>query len=240
MPVCRRFVLCCALLLSFSSKAAELVILVDTATEMPMARFERYRLVDGMHRDVGVALAKAMGREPRFVALPRKRIVAALQSGSADVLCGFVPEWLDGNFAWSQPFLPFMEVVISASAAERPHSLAELAGQPLGTVLGYAYPALERALGKSFVRVDGPSTELNLRKLAAGRLSHVVTMSIFVEHRIKLGDPALELHPPLLVKNYMGRCAVSLKGRVTLAQVERAVSQIQRDGTVAAMLARYQ
>jgi ABC-type amino acid transport substrate-binding protein len=240
MSAHRRFALCCALLLSLSTQAAELVILVDTATEMPMAHFEHYRLVDGLHKDMGVALAKAMGREPRFVALPRKRIVAALRSGSADVLCGYVPEWLDGHFAWSQPFLPLTEVVISNRAAERPLALAELAGQPLGTVFGYVYPTLEHVLGKRFVREDSPSTELNLRKLAAGRLKHVVTMDVFIDYRIKLGDPALALHPPLLVKNYMGRCAVSLKGRVKLAEVERAVGQMQRDGSVAAMLARYQ
>jgi hypothetical protein len=64
MPACRRFALCCALLFPLSLQAGELVILVDTATEMPMARFEQYRLVDGMHKDVGVALARAMGHAP--------------------------------------------------------------------------------------------------------------------------------------------------------------------------------
>jgi polar amino acid transport system substrate-binding protein len=240
MPARHRFALCCALLSALSARAGELVILVPTATEMPMARFERYRLVDGMHRDLGLALANAIGRKPRFMAIPRKRIVETLQSGQADVLCNFVPEWLNGQFAWTQPFLPMHEVLITDRAAERPRALADVSGQPIGTVLGYTYPELEGPLGKGFVREDSPSTEANMRKLAAGRLRHIVTLKSFVDYRLKLGEPAMTLHPPLAVRSFMGRCAVSPKGQVPVAEVERAVSQIVRDGTVAAILARFQ
>ncbi len=79
-----------------------------------------------------------------------------------------------------------------------------------------------------------------MRKLAAGRLRHVVTLKSFVDYRLKLGDPALVLHPLLPVRSFMVRCAVSPKGRVPVAQVERAVARMVRDGTVAAILARYQ
>lgn len=77
-----------------AAPAADLAILVDTGTEMPMARFEQFRLVAGIHRDIGVALARHMQRTPRFLSLPRKRIVRALSDGAADVLCSYVPEWL--------------------------------------------------------------------------------------------------------------------------------------------------
>jgi polar amino acid transport system substrate-binding protein len=247
MFCCRRFAPGCASLLLLSllwlpvlGKAAELVVLVDTATEMPMARFEQYRLVDGMQKDIGEALARAMGRQPRFMAMPRRRLMQALQSGNADVLCGFVPEWVKGPFGWSQPFLPLVEVVITDRGAVAPHSLADLAHQPVGTVSGYLYPELERALGKGFERDDGPSTALNLRKLAAGRLHHVVTMKNFVDYRLKLGDSGLALHPPLVVKTYMTRCAVSNAGRASVPEVARAVAQLLHDGTISTITARYQ
>lgn len=229
-----------ALLLPLSPQAAELVILVDTATEMPMARFEHYHLVDGIHKDVGEALAAAMGRTPRFIAMPRKRIAGALIAGSADLLCGYVPEWLDGGFVWSQPFFPMLEEVISDRASARPRSLADLRGEPLGTVFGYVYPDIERALGKGFQRADGSSSEINLRKLAAGRLHHVVTMKTFIDYRLKLGDPALALHPPLAVKSHVTRCAVSRKGRVSAHEVDRAIAAMVRDGAVGKITARYQ
>jgi polar amino acid transport system substrate-binding protein len=188
---------------------------------------------------LGQALAAALGRDPRFIPIPRKRIAEKLSSGEADVLCHSIPEWLPGPLSWSQPFLPMQVVVITDRAADRPHQLSDLAGQPIGTILGYVYPELENALGKDFVREDSTSTELNMRKLSLGRLHHLVTLKSIVDYRLKLGDPVLALHPPLLVRSVMGQCAVSPKGRVTLAEVDRAVAQIVRSGKVAEIFARY-
>lgn len=226
-------------LLPLTARGAELIILVDTATDMPMAKFERYRLVDGIHRDIGVALARHMKRTPRFMSLPRKRVVRALESGAADVMCSYVPEWLNGTFHWSQPFIPIVEVLIADRSVERPRDISELAGKPIGTVLGYEHPELVEILGDGFVRADGPSTESNLRKVAAGRVKYAVTGKSFLDWRIKQGDLPLTLHPPLVVKSYMGQCAVSLKGRARLGDVNRAVAAMLRDGTVDAIVARY-
>ncbi|HEY0064584.1 MAG TPA: ABC transporter substrate-binding protein [Telluria sp.] len=238
--VMRRLFFLCSIGLLPAAQAAELVVLVDTATDMPMARFERYRLVDGIHRDIGLALARHMQRSARFVSLPRKRIVRALEEGSADVLCSYVPEWLDGRLHWSQPFIPIAEVLVSARSAPRPRSIADVAGKPVGTVLGYAHPEMEALLGARFVRADGSTADANLRKLAAGRVQYALTGKSFLEWRLKTGTLKVALHPPLTVKNYMGQCAVSPKGRVTLAEVDRAIGMMQREGTVATILAKYQ
>ncbi|NHZ78660.1 transporter substrate-binding domain-containing protein [Massilia sp. CCM 8695] len=221
-------------------QAAELSVLVDTSTEMPMARFEHGRLAEGIHKDIGQALAGAMGRTVVFVALPRKRIVRALEDGGADVLCSYVPEWLTGSFRWSRAFIPITEVLVTARSAERPRSVVDISGQVIGTVLGYSHPELDEALGKGFIRDDGVSSLANLRKLAAGRLQHVVTAKLFLDYRQKLGDPALALHPPLVVKSYMGQCAVSPKGKVTLAEVDKAIERLIADGAIATIFARYQ
>lgn len=226
-------------LVPLPAQAGDIVILVDTGTEMPMARFERYRLVDGIHRDIGLALARHTKRTPKFMSLPRKRIVRAMEAGEADVLCSYVPEWLDGTFHWTQPFIPIVQVLIADRSVPRPHSVAELAGKPIGTVLGYAHPELEKVLGKDFVRADGPTTEANLRKVAAGRVKYAVTGKSFLDYRVKVGDPILTLHPPLVVSTYMGQCAVSPKGRVKLAEIDRAIGQMLRDGTVESIVAKY-
>ena len=227
------------LLLPLTAGAGDLVILVDTGTEMPMARFEKWHLVDGIHRDIGLELARRMNRTPKFMSLPRKRIVKALEEGAADVLCSYVPEWLDGKFYWSQPFIPIVEVLIADRSVERPHDIRELAGKPIGTVLGYAHPELEEILGDGFVRSDGPTTEVNLRKVAAGRIKYAVTGKSFLDWRLKKGDLMLTLHPPMVVKSYMGQCAVSRKGRAKLADVDRAIGEMIRDGSVNAIVARY-
>jgi polar amino acid transport system substrate-binding protein len=236
----RRLLLISVLLqLPLCAAAGDLVVLVDTGTEMPMARFENFRLVAGIHRDIGVELARHMQRTPKFMSLPRKRIVKALEAGDADVLCSYVPEWLNGDFLWTQPFIPIAEVLITDLSVERPRDLKELAGKPIGTVLGYAHPELEEVLGSGFIRSDAPNSEANLRKLAAGRVKYAVTGKSFLDWRLQQGDLAMALHPPMVVKTYMGQCAVSRKGRAKLAEVDRAIGEMVRDGTVNAIVARY-
>ena len=228
-----------ALLLPLCAQGADLVILVDTATEMPMAHFERQRLVDGIHRDIGLALARHMKRTPKFMSLPRKRIVRSLEEGAADVLCSYVPEWLDASFGWTQPFIPIVEVLIAERSVERPRQVSDVAGQAVGTVLGYAHPEMEELLGDGFVRADAPTTEANLRKLAMGRVKYALVGKSFLDwHRAKV-DSTLQLHPPLVVKSYMGQCAVSPKARVKLAEVDRAVARMVRDGTIRAIETKY-
>jgi ABC-type amino acid transport substrate-binding protein len=226
-------------LAALPARASDITFLVDTGTEMPMARFQGRQLVGGIQYDVGHTLAKAMGRNARFETLPRQRMLGALEKGNADLICGYVPQWLPGPFAWSQPFLPTVEVLLTSAAAERPRKLADVSGQPIGTVLGYKHPELERVLGEGFVRDDGPTTDASLRKLAVGRMRHAVTSEYIYQYRIKQAELPLMVHPPLLVKRYMTQCAVAPSGRVTLAEVDAGLAQMMRNGAVAEITARY-
>ncbi|MBA5605261.1 transporter substrate-binding domain-containing protein [Duganella sp. FT3S] len=216
-----------------------LVVLVDTGTEMPMAAFRENQLVDGMHHDLGLALAAALGRQAVFLGLPRKRIGMALEQGQADLICMYIPAWLPGNFNWSQPFFPLREVVVTDTTVPRPAGLADLKGQTIATVLGYFHPELERLLGPGFVREDGPSSSANLRKMAVGRLHHVVTQQSMLDYHQKTGE-RLSVYPPLLVKSYQGQCAVSPRGQVSVEAINKAIGHLVKDGEVARITARYQ
>jgi len=219
-------------------QAGELVLTVDTGTEMPFAKIEDGKLTGGLHKDLGEALARALGRTPVFLVLPRKRIEHALETGDADVLCMYIPAWVPGPYDWSRPFFPHSEVVIADRRAARPKRVRDLAGQRIGTVLGYRYPEFE-AMGSDFVREDTLSAESNLRKLAAGRIQYAITSSVFLDYRLKQGDLPLALHEPLLVKFFRAQCAVSRRGRVRLPELDRAVAQIVKDNTLAQILQRY-
>lgn len=227
-----------ALLAIGLARAESLVVVVDTGTEMPMADIRNAHLVGGMHKDVAEALAQKMGRKLELVALPRKRIELALESGRADMICLYTPEWLPGSHHWTQPFFPHAELILAAQSAAQPHSIASLAGRPIGTVLGFHYPELQQTLGASFVREDGPSNQANMRKLAAGRMQYVATSKIFYDYQLKQGEK-IRVHPPLLVKQYLTRCAVSHKGRVSLAEADAAITQLLREGTVNKILNTY-
>lgn len=234
-----RYVPFLLLLLVLPVRADELTILVDTGTEMPMARFKGWELAGGINYDVGQALAKTMGRTARFLVLPRQRMVNALEQGNADVVCAYTPQWLKGNFGWSQPFLPTIEVLLTNRTAPRPSKLEDVSGQAIGTVLGFKHPELEEALGKGFVRDDGPNMEASLRKLSIGRIRHAMTTEYIYAYRIKQGDPPLTLHPPLVVKRHMTQCAVSPKGRVTVAEVDAGIAQMLKEDTLPKIVAKY-
>jgi ABC-type amino acid transport substrate-binding protein len=216
-----------------------LVVLVDTGTEMPMADFRDGHLVDGIHKDLGAALAGKLGREVQFLPLPRKRIALALEQGQADLICLYLPPWLPGKFQWSRGFFPMTEVVVTDTSVAQPRSLKDLSGQPVATVLGYYHPELERAMGAGFVRDDGHSSSANLRKMAAGRLHHAITQQSTLDYYLKVGDK-LSLYPPLVVKTYMAQCAVSGQGRVGVAEVNKAIGEVARDGGLSRIISSYQ
>lgn len=238
LPRCAA-VLLAAFSLASSSLAAELTVAVDTATYMPMARFAHFQIVEGIHKDIGEALAGQLGRTPRFLIVPRKRVALALESGKADLTCGYVPDWLEGEFNWSVPFMDQVQIVLTTRAAVRPPVVGALASQPVGTVFGYHYPELEQQLEGAFVRTDAPSVEMNLAKLGAGRLHHLVAMQSWVDYHQRSGGIKLALHPPLVIATHRTRCALSPKSGVSTQQLDRALERMVADGTVAAIQARY-
>lgn len=228
-----------SLALAGTACAADLVVTVDNGTEMPLAQIERGAAVAGVHVDLGRAIAAKLGLTARFAVLPRKRLVYALEQGDADLLCMYVPEWLPGRLDWTQAFFPMAEVVASDARRPRPGKLRALSGQPIGAVHGYHHAELEQVLGHGFVRQDGPSVEINLQKMALGRVRHVITSDIFIHYRMRHGSPPIQVHEPLVVKSFKLQCAVSRRGNVNVADVDRAISAIVKDGTIQAILAAY-
>lgn len=222
-----------------SQPTGPLMLLVDSATEMPMARLEGDRVVGGMTLELAQLLAARMGRSVEGIARPRRRLQATLQTGEADWICTYRMEWLPGNLQWSTPFFEQDEVIVSRADATAPRQLTDLAGQPIGTVLGFVYEDLEVALGKSFRRDDAPNAPANLRKLAAGRTAHAVVSLRLLEHQRRTGQFSSALHPPLLMRRYLTQCALRPGAPVSLQQLNQAIEQIQRDGSLRALYRRY-
>jgi ABC-type amino acid transport substrate-binding protein len=239
MNMFRLLVLCYLLFSSPTGWCGELVVLVDRAADMPMSRIENGRLTDGVHKMLGEALARGTGRELRFLLLPRKRIARALQQGEADILCGYTPEWIEGDFLWTEPVFTAEEVLVTDASQPQPHSIADLRGQAIGTILGYQHPEIEKILGAGFVRDDSPNMETNLEKLARGRVHHVLIARGVLEYRQRLRAFPLNLHPPLTAASFSTRCAVSRKGHLSLEEANRAIAAITRDGTLARILAQF-
>ena len=215
------------------------MVVVDTGTEMPMAAFKAGQLTDGIHKDLGLALAHQLGRKAVFLSLPRKRVAMALEAGKADLICLYMPAWLPGKFAWSVPFYPMTEVIVSDTTGPQPHALGDLYGVSIATVLGYYHPELEQALGAGFVREDGPSSSNNLRKMSIGRVHHAVTQLNTLNYYQKVG-PHLDVYPPLVLKTYQAQCAVAERSQVRVGDVNRAIKRLIKDGSLYRIISAYQ
>lgn len=240
MALMWRFLL--ILLLPLALRAAPgkpLVMVIDQATDLPMALVQGQTVVGGMNHELGQLLGERLGRRVEFLAVPRKRVVETLQRGDGHFVCTYLPAWLPGPLRWSPPFFRQTYVVASRREAPAPKRLADLRGQRIGTVLGFVYEELESALGTGFVREDATNAAANLRKLAAGRLDHALVEGRLLSQELRRGQLTLNLHPPLEVSVLYTHCALGPKSPIGSVELGRAIATIQRDGSLKALYRRY-
>lgn len=223
-----------------SAMAGELRVLVDDSTEMPQANIVDETLQDGLHRDIGLALAARLQRTAHFRVLPRKRLIPALEAGQGDVVCLALPAWMPGkSLRWSRPFLQNQDLLLSSRAAPPRSQLSALAGQPVGTVLGFAYPELQATLGQDFVRDDAHSMDDSLHKLAAGRVPHAVSNRLYLDYQLAHGLKLPTMQPALVISSYRMRCALSARSQISLAELDQALAQLLQQGAFERMLQHY-
>ncbi len=219
--------------------AKPMVMAVDNATEMPMARIQGDQVLEGMTVELGRLLAQQLDRPARFVPVPRRRLAESLLRGEADLVCGYLPAWLPGPLRWSRPFFHQAEWLLTRADQPAPRRLADLRGQPIGTILGFVYPELTEALGAGFVREDAPNAAANLRKLAAGRMNHASASSRVLRYMQRQGSFQAPLHPPLVVTSYTTQCALSPASPIGVEALNRAIEQMERSGSLRALYLRY-
>ncbi|MES2297130.1 MAG: transporter substrate-binding domain-containing protein [Pseudomonadota bacterium] len=214
--------------------AAKLPLRFIQKAEVAVSNQSTYS-VSAFQTALGKALADQMGRPVVYVGLPRKRLIAGLEAGEGDLVCGYVPDWLAGQFDWSHPFIPVADLVITSPRVPELHSVAELKGKRVGTVLGFRYPELEEQLGADFKRDDGPSNDVSLHKLLAGRYDYLVTTRSLVDNYTAKGELPPGIHV-LVVKEFHTMCAVSRHGNVGVDEVNAAIDAIVRNGTLTVLL----
>jgi len=218
----------------------EIVVAAPLSNAMPLASFENEQLKDGIMRDLGLAIAQRLGRTARFLPVSRNRLNGALADGQADVLCYVMPGWTEQTpLRWSRPLIPNRDLLVARADAPPIKSIAELTDEPIGAVLGYRYPEVERTLGSHFRRDDGPDMHSNLRKLAAGRVRYAIVDQLTLQYETRTTLREFKPGQTLTVSSFVAHCAFSLKGRVPPEELQRSADSLLQDGTVDAILARY-
>lgn len=236
----RRLTLLLLLMVGSAGALAQpkVVFMAPSNHSMPWADFHQGHLQGGILKDLGEALADRMGRQAQFLTLPSRRVREALRAGEADVLCYVIPGWIGDDFGWTLPVLPHAEVIAARVPSPPFTSLQDLAGRRVGTVLGYRYPHLESALGTRFMREDAPDMGANLRKLTAGRTPYAVTESITLRHHLQR-HPDPPLQEVWEVERFDVPCALSLRSKLSLDEINKAIQALEHDGSLRRLLARY-
>lgn len=184
---------------------------------------------------MGAALARQLGRPITYVQLPRTRIMTALESGKGDVLCSYLPEWTPGDVDWTRAFIPVVEVLLTIPHVKRPVSIEELRGKRLGTVLGFRYPTLEKALGKDFIRDDAPTSALSIKKWTGGRFDYLLTTRNVITQHADDGILPQGYHV-MIVSEVKTMCAVSRKSAITIHEINAAVNALEKNGELPGIL----
>lgn len=224
------------------ASASELPLRMAAPTNLtePLARFEGGELRGGLLKDLGDALAQQLQRRPVYLSLPAKRVSEALRDGRAQLVCYVMPGWIDGDLGWTPPVIPNAEVLAARADAPRIGTVEALAGERVGTVLGYRYPHL-LAAGQTklpFVREDAPDSRANLNKLAAGRVRYAVVDALALrDFQRRFPDKGLRLE--LQLSRYLAQCALALGQDLSLVELNRAIATLQQSGRLARVLAPY-
>lgn len=221
--------------------AGEIVFAVSTGSAMPMTEFRHGVLTGGLLKEFGDALARELNATPRYLSYPRKRVEAALIGGQADLVCDLRPEWLDRkDWHWSASIFTNNMIIASRSDTSPLPQLAALAGQRVGTILGYRYREVEAALGTQFLRDEALTDEINLNKLLTQRFEYLLTNSLYFEYQRKVHPAGRQLNPSAYkVMSFDTYCALPPKGKLQLAKVNHAIQAMKSHGEIQAMLSRF-
>lgn len=211
---------------------------LPTNQAMPLLAMQGQQPVDGLLKDIAEALATRLRRPLQYVVLPGKRAASALSRDDADVHCYVQPGWLEGDLLWTQRFITSAEVVAAVRDAPAIASLQALAGEPLGTVLGYRYATPERVLGERIARRDVVGAETNLRRLALGRVRYALTDRLSLQHFVKQ-YPKAGLREVLEFDRTELGCAISPREAGALHTINQTLRQLRSDGRLDQMLDRY-
>lgn len=221
------------------AKAQKLTIAISSADTLPLAQIEHEQLRGGILKDISDAIGAYHQRTVVYITPPRKRLQEVLEQHDADLLCGSNPAWLNGKFSWSQPILNNTGLLVSSAKAQPVQSLSELAGKPIGTISGYVYTEFSEAMGKHFKRDDAPNMTLNMRKFFFGRFEYVAVDELSYLYLLKQEKPQLKLNKPFITSHYQFYCAISPQSTLSAAQVNQAISALQKSGQIKQILARY-
>ncbi|WP_085707195.1 ABC transporter substrate-binding protein [Pseudomonas sp. B35(2017)] len=222
--------------LNVAASDAPLRFVVADSWAMPMVQFERGRPTQGILYDMMLSLATQVGVPAQFHVLPRTRVQNAMEHGEVDVRCYAAQSWLpnqSGDYLWSVPLLFQRDLLISLQGPPAGIDPADLAHQPVGTVLGYAYPTLQPLFDSGRLqREDARNQEQVLEKLIAGRYRYAVSNQWTLDWFNQRLLPGQQLQGVAVLQEQHVGCYVRNDPQVPAQRILRTLLRMKMSGEI--------
>ncbi len=215
----------------------EMVWVAPLNQTMPLAQFQNDKLSAGILKDMGDLISRRLGRIPRYQSVLGEQVSDVMKQGKVDGICYVRPFWIDGDFNWSEPFMPDAEVVAADANAPVLSSLAALRDIPVGTVTSHRHPRVEQVLGERFNRVDSASMPEALHRLANHDYQYIVIGQSTFDYQLSLKKTTMR--SDIVIASFSAQCAFTKTSSIPFAKVDKVIREMLIDGSVDRILARY-
>ncbi|OLF55142.1 substrate-binding periplasmic protein [Pseudomonas chlororaphis] len=240
-----RSALAACLLVTMNGFAAEPALRFSIADSwaMPMVQIERGQPTQGILHDMMASLATQVGSPARFHVLARARVQAAMDHKEIDIRCYAAQSWLpnqSSDYIWSIPLFVQRDLLVS----REPHAAQvipqNLPPQPVGTVLGYAYPSLQPLFDShQLTRDDARNQDQVLQKLWAGRYRYAVSNQWTLDWFNQTLPPNQQLHSVAILQEQAVGCVIRNDPALPVQRVLRTLLRMKMLGEIDDIIGLY-
>jgi His/Glu/Gln/Arg/opine family amino acid ABC transporter permease subunit len=227
-----------AALLPAACRAAEPLVIGTDATYPPLEFMQGSRYA-GFDVDLGNALAREMGRTPKWVNCAFDGILAALESGKFDLVISSltITEERSRSLAFSMPYYTAGQALASRKDGKRLSRLEDLDGVTVGIQINTTAKEVLRKRPRIKIR-EYNSIDLALLDLQNGGIGAVMTDSPVLRYMLRRGFDELTVAGTLFTEERYGIAARKDRAEL-IQQVNAALVRLTERGDMARLRARW-
>jgi His/Glu/Gln/Arg/opine family amino acid ABC transporter permease subunit len=232
------YALAVVLALGGRARAAEPLVIGTDATYPPLEFMQGTRYA-GFDIDLGNAIAREMGRTPKWVNCGFDGILAALEAGKFDLVMSAltITEERSRSLAFSMPYYTAGQALACRKNGRSYTKLEDLSGATVGIQINTTAKEVLRKRPDIRIR-EYNSIDLALLDLQNGGLDAVMTDSPVLRYMLRRGFDRLQMTGTLFTEEHYG-IAARKDQQELIEQVNSALVRLQERGDMARLHARW-
>lgn len=221
-----------------------LIIVYGAYVTEPYIFLDKNQVVGGVYWDLAQLIEQQLARPVTFTRVPRRRMELYLAEGKAHVMLLAHPSWISNPQAleWTSPIMTEYDLLVQRKTHTFPvHSLDDLIGKRIGTILGYHYRGLsDEPYLSQVLRDDAKTIEANFKRLAKGRIDALLDSNILIEYFLR----QQRMHDRFQLVTSWGIgyeivSGLSPKSPVSAEALSQVYQDLHRTGAIEAVIEKY-